>query len=69
MIRLVTGFAIGFIFAWLSPLWATGGAMSASLILRILALVCFVFAAFGFNPAPVGMLPLGLAFWVGSSLP
>lgn len=38
-------------------------------VLRILALICFVFATFGFNPfGVVTMLPLGLAFWVGGEL-
>jgi hypothetical protein len=44
--------------------------VSISTALRIVALVCFIFGAFGFNPIPmVAMVPLGLAFWVGSTLP
>lgn len=38
-----------------------------SLILRVIALICFVLAAIGIE-APVGLVALGLAFWVGSTL-
>lgn len=63
-------FLVGVLIGWLSPLWATGGfLMNVSLVLRIIALICFVFGAFGFNPTPVAMVPLGLAFWVGSTFP
>lgn len=37
-----------------------------SLALRIAALVCFALAAAGVN-SRVSLIPLGLAFWVGST--
>lgn len=42
--------------------------MNISLLLRILALICFVFAMFGFNPFTVAMLPTALALWCGSTM-
>lgn len=42
---------------------------SVSTILRVLALICFVFAMFNFSPLPVAMVPTGLALWVASTLP
>lgn len=43
--------------------------MSVSAMLRLIALVLFVLAAFGVNPFGVPLLPAGLAFWVASTLP
>ena len=38
-------------------------------ILLVLALICFVLAAFGWNaPRGIGLMPLGLAFWVLTAL-
>ena len=42
---------------------------SVSTILRVLGLICFVFAMFNFNPMSVAMLPTGLALWIASTLP
>ena len=43
--------------------------MGTSRILRIIATICFVLAAFGvLAPAAVAMVPLGLALWCGSTL-
>ena len=42
--------------------------MNASSIMRLVATICFVLAMFGVNPGAVGMVPLGLALWVGSTL-
>lgn len=44
--------------------------MTLSLGLRVAAICCFVIAAVGV-PAlgPVGLVPLGLALYVGSTLP
>jgi len=68
MIRLGIGFAVGFIAAYLSPLWITGGPwMNASVILRLVACICFVLAVFGVAPGGLAPVPLGLAFWVGST--
>lgn len=43
--------------------------MSISAVLRIIALVCFVLAAFGVAAFGVLLVPIGLAFWVASTLP
>jgi Sec-independent protein secretion pathway component TatC len=40
----------------------------ATKILLIVALVCFVLAAFGVSFAHVALVPLGLAFFIGSKL-
>ncbi len=38
-------------------------------ILLVLALICFILAAFGWNaPRGIGLMPLGLALWVLASL-
>ena len=37
-------------------------------ILLIAALICFILAALGVVAFAVSLVPLGLAFWVGSSL-
>jgi hypothetical protein len=42
--------------------------MSFSVVLRVLALICFVLAALGVPLGPVALVPLGLACWVGSTL-
>jgi hypothetical protein len=42
--------------------------MNASSIMRLIATVAFTLAMFGVNPGTVGMVPLGLALWVGSTL-
>jgi hypothetical protein len=42
--------------------------MNLSLALRIAATLCFLLAVFGVAPGGVLMLPLGLAFWCGSTL-
>lgn len=42
--------------------------MNTSSIMRLIATICFVLAMFGVNPGSVGMVPLGLALWCGSSL-
>ena len=49
--------------------------MTVPFLLRVLALVCFILAALGTVALPsgagwtVGLVPLGLAFWVGSTFP
>lgn len=43
--------------------------MTIGTVLRIVALVCFVLAAFGIAAWGLLLLPLGLAFWVASTLP
>lgn len=45
--------------------------MTVSGVLRIIALVCFILAAFGLSAlgGVVTLVPLGLAFWVASTLP
>lgn len=42
--------------------------MSISLIFLIVALVLFLLAAFNVPSTRVGLLPLGLAFWVAAQL-
>jgi hypothetical protein len=42
--------------------------MNPSRLLRIIATICFVLAVFGVVPTPVLLVPLGLAFWCGSTL-
>jgi hypothetical protein len=42
--------------------------MNISVVLRVLALICFVLAALGVPLGPVALVPLGLACWVGSTL-
>jgi hypothetical protein len=42
--------------------------MNTSAIMRLIATICFVLAMFGVNPGAVGMVPLGLALWCGSTL-
>lgn len=42
--------------------------MNTSAIMRLVATVCFVLAMFGVAPGGVGMVPLGLALWCGSTL-
>lgn len=42
--------------------------MGISRVLRIIATICFVLAVFGIVPAPVLLVPLGLALWCGSTL-
>lgn len=37
-------------------------------ILLVLALICFILAAVGVGFGSVGLVPLGLAFWVATSL-
>lgn len=37
-------------------------------VLRIIAFVCFVLAAFGVAPLGIAAVPAGLAFWVASQL-
>lgn len=43
--------------------------LKMKLILLIAAIVLFIFAACGFNPTPVSLIPLGLACWAASNLP
>ena len=38
-----------------------------SLILRLIATLCFLLAVFGVNPGGLAMVPLGLAFWCAST--
>jgi uncharacterized membrane protein len=45
-----------------------GMRMNASRVLRIIATICFALAVFGVVPAPVLLIPLGLALWCGSTL-
>jgi hypothetical protein len=40
---------------------------SVSVVLRLLAVICFVLAVFGVAPGGLAPIPLGLAFWVGST--
>ena len=42
--------------------------MTLNKILLIAALICFIFAAFGFPVTFLGLVPLGLALWVLSSI-
>jgi hypothetical protein len=42
--------------------------MNISVVLRVLALICFVLATLGVPLGPVALVPLGLACWVGSTL-
>ena len=42
--------------------------MGPSVVLRIIALICFILAAIGVPPFGVALLPAGLAFWVASTL-
>jgi hypothetical protein len=42
--------------------------MTLGTILLVIALVCFVLAAFNATIVKVSLLPLGLAFWVLSML-
>jgi hypothetical protein len=42
--------------------------MGISRVLRIIATICFALAVFGVVPAPVLLVPLGLALWCGSTL-
>lgn len=42
--------------------------MGASPVLRIIALICFVLAAFGVSAFGIGLVPAGLACWVASTL-
>lgn len=37
-------------------------------LLLVLALLCFILAAFGATIGHVALVPLGLAFWVGAYL-
>ena len=39
-----------------------------SLILRVVAVICFFLAAFGMNTGKVTLLPLGLALWCLSTV-
>ena len=39
-----------------------------SLILRVVACICFFLAAFGLNTGKVSALPLGLALWCLSTV-
>lgn len=41
--------------------------MNANAIMRLVAVILFVLAVFGVAPGGVSPVPLGLAFWVGSS--
>jgi hypothetical protein len=47
---------------------AVGTQMNTSKILIIVALGCFALAAFGVNFVHVALVPLGLAFFMGSKL-
>lgn len=42
--------------------------MNTKQILLVIALICFILAAFGVPGHYVSLLPVGLAFWVGSQL-
>lgn len=42
--------------------------MTLATLFLVLALICFVVAAIGVATGRVGILPLGLAFWVCSQL-
>ena len=42
--------------------------MNVSMVMRLVATVCFVLATFGVSPGGVAMVPLGLALWCGSTL-
>ena len=42
--------------------------MTLATILLVLALICFVLAAFGVNPPQIGLTPLGLAFLTSATL-
>lgn len=42
--------------------------MSPSAVCRVIALICFMLAVFGVQPGAYPLIPLGLAFWVGSTL-
>lgn len=39
-----------------------------SLILRVVAVICFILAAVGLNTGKASLLPVGLALWCGSTL-
>ena len=43
-------------------------AVSASRVLILVAVICFVLATFGFNPLDVSLVAAGLAFWAAGSL-
>ena len=42
--------------------------MNASVVMRLVATVCFVLAMFGVAPGGISPVPLGLALWCGSTL-
>ena len=42
--------------------------MSVSKALIVIALICFVFAAFGFNPSGFNLIALGLTFATAAKL-
>jgi hypothetical protein len=39
-----------------------------SLILRVVAIICFVLAAVGLNTGKASLLPVGLALWCASTV-
>ena len=41
---------------------------NVSRILILIAVICFVLAALGFNPFDVSLVAAGLAFWAASAL-
>lgn len=43
--------------------------MTIQIVLKIVAIVCFVLAIFGVPLNAVAMLSIGLATWCGSTLP
>jgi len=43
--------------------------MTVSLVLRIVAIVCFVLAIWGVPLPALAMVAVGLAAWCGSTLP
>lgn len=42
--------------------------MNISVVMRLVATICFVLAVFGVAPGGLSPVALGLAFWCGSSL-
>jgi hypothetical protein len=42
--------------------------MTISRVLILTSVICFVFAAFGFNPGGLGLIPLGLALFASGHL-